>query len=118
MHQITFSDQSLSEFNKLDKLTQLQFIDQLSQCCDECLKKKYDNVKKFRRDSRDIYRCRIDDLRVYFELQDAGVLCTYILRQHNLSYFLYRNILPVTEEQLCEQYDSFWKYLESLYKDS
>ena len=38
MYQITFSEQSLVEFNKLDKIAQLQFIDDLSNQCEEYLK--------------------------------------------------------------------------------
>jgi mRNA interferase RelE/StbE len=116
MHQITFSDQSLAEFKKMDKLVQLQFIDQLSGHCDECLRKELSNVKKFRRGNTDIYRCRIDDLRVYFEVKEDMIFCTYILRQHTLSDFVYRNKLPISDEQMFEQYDSFWKYLETLCK--
>jgi mRNA interferase RelE/StbE len=117
MHQITFSDQSLAEFNKMDKLVQLQFIGKLSGHCDECLRKELESVKKFRRGNADIYRCRIDDLRVYFELRENIILCTYILHQHTLSDFVYRNKLPINDEQMFEQYDSFWKYLETLYKN-
>ncbi|MDR1434929.1 MAG: type II toxin-antitoxin system RelE/ParE family toxin [Puniceicoccales bacterium] len=119
MHQVTFSDQSLTEFNKMDKLAQLQFIDKLSGHCDECFHKNLSNTQKFRRENRDIYRCRIDDLRVYFEIQDEIVLCIYILHQHTLSDFVYRNKLPVSEEQIFEQRDSFWKYLlETFHRDS
>lgn len=117
MYQITFSDQSLMEFNKMDKMTQLQFIGQLSDHCDECLRKELLKVKKFRRGSVDIYRCRIDDLRVYFEMRGDIVFCAYILHQHTLSDFVYRNKLPISDEQMFEQYDSFWKYLEAVWKE-
>lgn len=118
MHQITFGKQSLREFNQFDKRAQLGFIEQLSTFCDECLHHQSTHVQKFRRGEHDIYRCRIGDLRVYFELDGGAVLCTYILRQHTLSDFIYRNKLPISEEQMCEQYDSFWKYLESLCRSS
>ncbi|MDR2200886.1 MAG: type II toxin-antitoxin system RelE/ParE family toxin [Puniceicoccales bacterium] len=114
MHQITFSEQSLAEFNKMEKMEQLQFIDRLSSCCDEYLHHHLTNVQKFRRDNRDIYRCRIEDLRIYFEIHGEIVFCTYILHQHTLSDFVYRNKLPISETQMFEQYDSFWKYLETL----
>ncbi|MDR0418092.1 MAG: cytotoxic translational repressor of toxin-antitoxin stability system [Puniceicoccales bacterium] len=117
MYQINFSEQSLVEFNKMDKLIQLQFIDKLSEYCDECLRKEFLNVKKFRRENTDIYRCRINDLRIYFETKKNIVFCTYILHQHTLSDFLYRNKLPISDEQMFEQYDSFWKYLDTLRKN-
>lgn len=101
----------------MDRLDQLQFIDKLSGHCDGCLRKEFLNIKKFRRGRTDIYRCRIDDLRVYFEVKENIVFCTYILHQHTLSDFVYRNKLPISDEQMFEQYDSFWKYLETLYKN-
>ncbi|MDR2812931.1 MAG: hypothetical protein LBB05_04065 [Puniceicoccales bacterium] len=117
MHQITFSEQSLAEFGKMDRLTQLRFIDKLSGYCDECLRKEFLNVKRFCRGSTDIHRCRIDDLRVYFEIKEDIAFCIYILHQHTLSDFVYRNKLPISDEQMFEQYDSFWKYLETLRKN-
>jgi mRNA interferase RelE/StbE len=117
MHQITFSEQSLLEFNKLEKFPQLQFIEDLSSFCDECLRKDFSNVKIFRRHGVDIYRCRVGDLRVYFEVREDVVFCTYILHQHTLSDFIYRAKLPISDEQMFENYDSFWKYLESLRRE-
>ena len=117
MHQITFSDQSVNEFNKMEKLSQLQFISNLSAICDAWLQEENPEVKNFKRDGKNIYRCKVDGLRVYFEIRDnETIFCNYILHQYTLTDFIYRMKLPVTEEQMLEQYDSFWKYLESLYK--
>jgi mRNA interferase RelE/StbE len=117
MHQITFSEQSLVEFNKMDKMAQLQFIEQLSCFCDELLHQNWAHIQKFRRNNEDIYRCRIQHLRIYFKLHESIVMCIYILHQHTLSDFIYRNKLPISDEQMFEQYESFWKYLETLNKN-
>lgn len=116
MYQISFSNQSIGEFNKMDKMSQLHFIEQLSSVCDSFFKGQDSAiVKKFRRRSIDLYRCKIEDFRVYFEARENDIIfCHYVLRQHTLSDFIYRMKLPVTDEQKLEQNDSFWKYLESL----
>jgi mRNA interferase RelE/StbE len=101
----------------MEKLQQLQFISQLSVYCDECLHQNLSNIRKFRRENKDIYRCRVENFRVYFEMSDEIIICMYILHQHTLSDFVYRNKLPISDEQMFEQYDSFWKYLETLRKD-
>ncbi|MDR2735595.1 MAG: type II toxin-antitoxin system RelE/ParE family toxin [Puniceicoccales bacterium] len=115
MKQITFSDQSLNEFGKLDKLIQLKLIDKIGEVCDgNPALSKNAAIGKFRREGVDIYRCRIDDLRIYFEIiDDELIYCRYILGEHTLNDFLYRSCFPVTEEQLMEGSGSFWKYLES-----
>ncbi|MDR1457951.1 MAG: type II toxin-antitoxin system RelE/ParE family toxin [Puniceicoccales bacterium] len=115
MKQITFSDQSLNEFSKLDKLIQLKLLDKIGEVCDGSMQlSKNAAIGRFRREGIDIYRHRIDDLRVYFEIIDEDVIyCRYILGEHTLSDFLYRFCLPVTDEQLTEGSGSFWKYLES-----
>ena len=38
----------------------------------------------------------------------------YILHKNTLADFIFRTKLPVNEEFLAEQEDSFWKYLDSL----
>lgn len=122
MYQITFSEQSLVEFNKLDKMAQLQFIDELSSQCEDYLQHATSNkkVQKFSREGRDIFRCRVGELRVYFEKteSDGIIFCRYILPEHSFVDFIYRTKLPITDEQISENTDSFWKYLESWIKGS
>ena len=118
MYQITFSEQSMREFNKMDKFAQLQFIDSLSNRCDAYMRHDTSDVKCFRRNGVEIYRCRIGDLRVYFEVnaENNTIFCRYTLKEHTFLDFLYRMKLPLTEEQVLEEQDSFWKYLESFLK--
>ena len=117
MYQITFSEQSLVEFNKLDKIAQLQFIDDLSNQCEEYLKNPSlsKKIQKFSRDGKDIFRCRVGELRVYFEKESGSdiIFCRYTLHEHSFVDFLYRTNLPITDDHINENTDSFWKYLES-----
>ena len=118
MYQITFSEQSISEFNRLDKSSQLQFLDDLSKQCADYWRGSGSSVHQFSREGKYIYRCRVGELRVYFELNDSrdAIYCRYTLREHSFLDFIYRMKLPVKEEHIYEHTDSFWKYLESWLK--
>ncbi|MDR1891252.1 MAG: cytotoxic translational repressor of toxin-antitoxin stability system [Puniceicoccales bacterium] len=115
MYQLTFSEQSLSELDKLAKDEQLQLVSRISELSAKAFKNDDANIPSFCRDGKTYYRLKIDTLRVYAEKIDSNSLyCHYILPQHTLSDFLFRAKFPVSEMQMIEQHSSFWKYLESL----
>lgn len=116
MHQVTFSDQSIMELNKLQPEEQMLLVETLSNIRPEELQnKKFADLGKIHRDGKIYYRLRPKDYRIYFEIKENGILfCHYILHQHTFSDFLFRSKLPVTEEQMVEQNQSFWKYIETL----
>jgi len=113
--QVNFSKQSIHELNKLDKLEQMRIVDGLSNVTSEQLKSSED-IGRFSRNGKTFYRLRSGEYRIYFELQSNILYSHYILHQHTLSDFVFRFKLPVTEDILIEQHQSFWKYLESLKK--
>lgn len=114
MYQVTFSNQSILELNKLEPEIKLHLIDSLSNIQALDLDKATD-IGHFQRDGTRFYRLRPKDFRIYFEIKDDEILfCHYILPQHTLSDFIFRFKLPVSEEQMLEQHQSFWKYLETL----
>jgi mRNA interferase RelE/StbE len=119
MWQINFSDQAISELNKLDKLEQLVLMEAFSSVTPEQLRKAgHNELGRFRRDGVTYYRLRADEFRIYFERRDEECLFAhYILPQHTLTDFIFRFKLPLSDEQVVENYGSFWKYLESLKKD-
>lgn len=117
MHQLTFSDQSLAELDKLDKDQQLQFVSLISDVAMKEVASKRPTLPMFQRDGKIYYRIKIGTSRVYVEKTSSdSVFCHYILPQYTLSDFLFRTKFPVSEEQMVEQHASFWKYLESLKK--
>ena len=118
MYQVSFSDQSIGEFNKLNSAAQLILMDQLGSVDVSDLKSS-SAIGKFERNNTTFYRLRSKDIRVYFEIKPENVIfCHYILHEHSLTDFLFRFKLPVSEEQMLEQHQSFWKYLETLKNDS
>jgi mRNA-degrading endonuclease RelE of RelBE toxin-antitoxin system len=117
MFQLNFSEQSLGELNKLDIFGQLRLVNQISNVSAERLVDPNSDIGKFHRESKVFYRLRADEFRVYFERQDSVLYCHYILHRNTLTDFLFRIKMPVTEEQMVEQHESFWKYLETLKRE-
>ena len=117
MYQVTFSEQSMLELNKLDKLQQLEAIEPISSLKPADLEHPREPLGRFSRAGHPLYRLRCGDHRFYFDLQASDTLhVLYILHRNSLEDFLLRNKLPVSETQLVEQHSKFWKYLESLTK--
>lgn len=114
MYQVTFSEQSIRELNKLDKLAQLDVIDPISGLKPADLAHPREPLGRFKRGEQTFYRLRAGDHRFYFEVSGETLHVRYILHRNSLEDFLLRNKLPVTEQQLVEQHSKFWKYLESL----
>ena len=116
MYQVTFSDQSMRELNKLEKLAQLDVIEPITQIRPADLAHPREPLGKFHRNGKDFYRLRAGAFRFYFEVQGETLHTHYILHKDSLEDALFRMKLPVSEKQLFEQDSKFWKYLESLTK--
>lgn len=118
MFQVTFSEQSLNELRKLDMHQQMILIEPISNLSASQLAAPREPLGRFNRDGRVYYRLRADDYRIYFELRGETLYCHYILHKNSITDFLFRTKLPISEDQLIENHQSFWKYLENLNKDS
>ena len=116
MYQVTFSEQSMRELNRLDKLAQMAAIEPISQITPAALAHPREPLGKFTRKGTDFYRLRAGDFRFYFTVQEDKLHTHYILHKDSLEDALFRLKLPVSEQQLVEQHSKFWKYLESLTK--
>jgi len=116
MYQVTFSEQSMRELNRLDKLAQLEVIEPISRIRPTDLAHPREPLGKFNRGGKDFYRLRAGEFRFYFEVQGETLHTHYILHKASLEDALFRMKLPVSEKQLFEQDSKFWKYLESLTK--
>lgn len=117
MFQVTFSEQSIGELNKLDKLEQMEVIEPLSNLTTLELANPREPLGRFSREGTTFFRLRAGDYRIYFESRTEELLYThYILHRNSLTDFVFRTKLPISEEQLVEQHQSFWKYLETLNK--
>jgi len=116
MYQVTFSEQSMHELNRLDKLKQMEAIEPISKIRPSDLAHPREPLGKFTRNGKDLYRLRAGEFRFYFEVKGETLHTHYILHKASLEDWLFRMKLPVSEQQLVEQHSKFWKYLESLTK--
>ena len=114
MFQVNFSEQSMSELNKLDTPSQMLLVDVVSTLKQEQLDNPNDELGRFHREGKIFYRVRAGEFRIYFEQEKDSLYAHYILHKNTLSDFLFRFKMPVTEEFMIEQNDSFWKYIESI----
>jgi len=116
MYQVTFSDQSMGELNKMPVEEQLKLVEIISNISPEMLEHPREPLGCFSRGNRTFYRVRAEDLRCYFEIKNGILFSHYIIHKHSLTDFVFRFKLPITEEQMIEQHQSFWKYLDTLRK--
>jgi len=116
VYQLTFSDQAIAELKKLPKPVQLGLMQKISEVHPEFLASGAEEMGHFVRAGKTYYRLRAGEFRLYFEVTGDTLFTHYILHQHSFADFIFRFKLPVSEETLVEQHQSFWKYLESLKK--
>lgn len=114
MFQVNFSTQSMNELNQLETRAQMTLVETFSNLTQEQLDNPSDEIGRFSRNGKTYYRVRAGEFRIYFEQDKEGLFAHYILHKNTLSDFVFRFKLPVTEEFMIEQHDSFWKYLESI----
>lgn len=114
MFQVNFSEQSMHELNQLDTRSQMMLVEVVSTLKQEQLDNPGEEIGRFQRGGKTLFRVRAGEFRIYFEQDGDALFAHYILHKNTLSDFIFRSKLPVTEEFLAEQHDSFWKYLESL----
>ena len=114
MFQVTFSEQSMRELNRLDKLAQLDAIEPISKVRPADLANPREPLGRFTRGAQTFYRLRAGEFRFYFTVNDDKLHTHYILHKASLEDALFRMKLPVSEKQLFEQDSKFWRYLESL----
>ena len=115
MFQVNFSEQSMHELNQLDTRSQMLLVEVVSTLTQEQLDHPTEELGRFHREGKTFYRVRAGEFRIYFEPQgDDALFAHYILHRNTFADFAFRSKLPVTEDFLVEQHDSFWKYLDSL----
>ena len=106
----------MRELNRLDKIAQMEALEPISRVKPSDLANPREPLGKFNRGGKDFFRLRAGEFRFYFEAQGDKIHTHYILHKDSLEDALFRLKLPVSEQQLFEQHNKFWKYLESLAK--
>lgn len=104
----------MAELNKLELNEQLLLVEKICDISTEQLANPQEPLGKFRRGGVTYYRLRAGEYRIYFEVTEGNVHGHYLLHRNTLTDFLFRSKLPVSESQMVEQHQSFWRYLENL----
>lgn len=108
----------MDTLNGLEMVEQLELVEHISNLTSDQLLHPHEPLGRFNRRGTTFYRLRAKDHRFYFEIEGDTLYCHYILHKNTLTDFIFRTKLPITEEQILEQHNSFWKYLESLRKEN
>ena len=98
----------MHELNQLDTRSQMLLVEVVSSLTQEQLDHPDEELGRFQRNGTTYYRVRAGEFRIYFEPQDGESLYAhYILHRNTFADFAFRSKLPVTEDFLVEQHDSF-----------
>lgn len=101
---------------------QLKLIEKICSLTSEQLDKPKPPIGRFSRNGKTFYRLRVGDYRFYFERKkdeenkEDSIYSHYMLHKNTLNDFIVRFKLPIKNDQVLEQNQSFWKYLETLKK--
>lgn len=114
MFQVSFSEQSMRELNRLGVAEQMRLVELFGAITHEQLAHPREPLGRFSREGSTLYRLRAGDYRCYFDVNGEQLNLLYMLPRNSFTDFLVRSKLPMNDEILAENQPGFWKYLESL----
>ncbi len=117
MHQIVLSDTAAAELSQLNKLEQLDVLQEFSRLRRE----KFDGLKgvgEIKKGNRTIHRCRFKDYRIYFEKKADQLVVHHVLHRNTLRDFFVRSNLDVQNDEEFEETARFWKFIEQRHSDA
>lgn len=114
MIQIVFNEISAAELSRLPTQIQFKLLEALNigpdDLEDDLLAKRFGLLE---RSGKKLYRCRTDDHRIYFAVEDGNVQVHRVLHRNTLQDFLYRSNLPgAGEDEALSQSKNFWKLID------
>lgn len=118
MNQIVFSESGAAELSRIDRMTQLEIVDELSKLRKENLQAESDQLGRLKKGNRTLYRFRYKDYRFYFEKKDKQLLVHHVLHKNTFSDFFYRSNLEISDDRKFEETDKFWSFIEEQTKQA
>jgi mRNA-degrading endonuclease RelE of RelBE toxin-antitoxin system len=111
--QIVFNEISAAELSQLPTQVQFQMLEamniQPSDLEGDTLSKRFGVLE---RGTTKLYRCRANDYRIYFAVEEGNVRVHRVLHKGTLADFLFRSNLPVSEDEALSQSKNFWKLID------
>ena len=111
MYQIVFTESGAAEISRIDKLSQLEILDELSKLRQENLDRETEQLGKLKKGPRMLFRFRYKDYRFYFEKKDKQLLVHHVLHKNTFTDFFYRSNLDISDDRKFEETDKFWKFI-------
>ncbi|MDF1756045.1 MAG: hypothetical protein P1U89_24870 [Verrucomicrobiales bacterium] len=115
--QVIFNEISAAEISQLPTLAQLEVLnefqvspDDLEDIDDHGEDSTFGTIKK---EGKQLYRYRANDLRIYFEIADSGeaIIVHRVLNRNTFADFLFRTNLSKEDDDLSNS-KHFWKLIE------
>ena len=111
--QIVFNEISAAELSKLPTQVQFQIIEAMNiQPPDlegDALSKRFGVME---RGGMKLFRCRANDFRIYFAVEEGNVRVHRVLHKNTLADFFFRTNLPVSEDDELAKSKNFWKLID------
>lgn len=112
--QIVFNEISAAELSRLPTQVQFQLLNALdiqpADVEEGALIQRYGVLE---RGGKKLFRCRADEYRIYFSVEDGHVRVHRVLHRNSLQDFLYRSNLPGSgEDEALAQSKSFWQLID------
>jgi mRNA-degrading endonuclease RelE of RelBE toxin-antitoxin system len=118
MYQIVFSESGAAELSRIEKLAQLEIVDELSKLRKENLEVESDQLGRLKKGNRTLHRFRYKDYRFYFEKKDRQLLVHHVLHKNTFSDFFYRSNLDIADDRKFEETEKFWNFIEQQTKQA
>lgn len=112
--QIVFNEISAAELSRLPTQIQFKLLEALNigpgDLEDDVLAKRFGILE---RSGTKLYRCRADEHRIYFAVEEGNVRVHRVLHRNTLQDFLYRSNLPgAGEDEELSQSKNFWQLID------
>lgn len=112
MFEVVFNQVSAAEMSALDTLSQLELMDGFAFTQEE-LTADTEKFGTLSLEDRKLYRYRLGDYRIYFELDDKHAIVHRVLHKNTLSDFAYRtNPSDTTEDEALQNSKNFWNLID------
>ncbi|MEM7010661.1 MAG: hypothetical protein AAF585_04175 [Verrucomicrobiota bacterium] len=112
MSQIIFNKISAAEISALPTMEQLELLNEFKVTPEDLKDPDEERFGSIQRDGATLYRFRCKDLRIYFELEDEGVVVHRVLHKNTFQDFRFRSGMKVPEDEALGGAKEFWELIE------
>ena len=112
MFQIIFNEISAAEISALPTMQQMDLLSEFKVTPEDLENLDEERFGKIEREGKTLYRYRANELRIYFEVEEEGVLVHRVLHKNTFQDFLFRTKMPLSEDEALSKSGGFWELIE------